>query len=286
MKTLLTTILAWALLANAAIAQDPVREVSKVAGDVYRFQNNNHCTVFIITDAGVVVTDPINAEAAAWLKAEIEKLTDQPITHLVYSHSHGDHASGGSAFGNVPNIIAHENAPEAIDGIAPTQRYGETKEFSLGSKSFELTYLGLGHGTDLAAMVIRPENVAFVVDAVATKRLFYRDFPRTNVDAWTDQVRKVETLDFEILVGGHGPVGTKSDVTNGRVYLEELRAAVLAGLQAGKSVDELAQSITMDKYKDWISYDEWRELNVRGTARYLLESGAVIGYRRQGKGGE
>ena len=66
-----------------------------------------------------------------------------------------------------------------------------------------------------------------------------------------------------------------ADVTNGRIYLEELRAAVLEGLQAGKSVDELAQSITMDKYKSWIAYDEWRELNVRGTARYLQESGDV-----------
>jgi hypothetical protein len=95
------------------------------------------------------------------------------------------------------------------------------------------------------------------------------------VDEWTQQVRNVEALDFEVLVGGHGPVGVKSDVTDGRVYLEELRAAVLEGLRAGKSVDELAQSITMDQYKDWISYDDWRELNVRGMARYLQESDAV-----------
>ena len=46
-------------------------------------------------------------------------------------------------------------------------------------------------------------------------------------------------------------------------------------VEMSKSVDELAQSITMDKYKDWIAYDDWRELNVRGAARYLLESGAV-----------
>ena len=268
-------MLASALFGNTALAQEPVREVSKVSGDVYRFVNNNHRSVFIITGNGVVVTDPINTEAATWLKAEIEKLTDQPITHLVYSHSHGDHASGGSAFGDIPDIIAQVNAPEAIDGVEPTVLFGDYMEFSLGGKSFELTYLGPGHGTDLAALVIRPENVAFVVDAVATKRLFYKDFPGTTIDAWTNQVRKVETLDFEILVGGHGPVGTKADATNGRIYLEELRAAVLEGLQAGKSVDELAQSITMDKYKDWIAYDDWRELNVRGAARYLLESGAV-----------
>jgi glyoxylase-like metal-dependent hydrolase (beta-lactamase superfamily II) len=276
MKTLFTTMLmTCALLGSTTFAQEPVREVSKVTGDVYRFVNNNHRSVFIITGNGVVVTDPINAEAATWLKAEIEKLTDQPITHLVYSHSHGDHASGGSAFGEVPNIFAQMSGPETIDGVEPTVVFGEQMEFGLGDHFFELTYLGAGHGEDLAAMVIRPENVAFVVDAVATRRLFYKDFPGTTVDAWTDQVRKVETLDFEILVGGHGPVGTKADATNGRIYLEELRAEVLEGLQAGKSVDELAESVTMDKYKDWIAYDEWRELNVRGTARYLIESGAV-----------
>jgi glyoxylase-like metal-dependent hydrolase (beta-lactamase superfamily II) len=265
----------WALLTNIAVAQEPVRELTNVQGGVYRFQNNNHRSVMIITEKGVVVTDPINAEAASWLKTEIEKLTDQPITHLVYSHSDADHASGGLAFGDVPNVFAQMNAPKTIDGVEPTILFGKHMEFGLGGHFFELTYLGPGHGRDLAAMVIRPENVAFVVDAVASKRLPYRDFPRSNVDDWTNQVRNVEALDFEILVGGHGPVGVKNDVTDGKVYLEELRASVLEGLQAGKSVDELAQSITMDKYKDWINFNEWRELNVRGMARHLKESGAV-----------
>jgi len=276
MKSLLISmLLALALLGNTAFAQEPIRKVTKVKGDLYRFQNNFHVTVFVITEAGVVVTDPINAEAASWLKAEIETLTDQPINYLVYSHKDADHASGGSAFGSVPHIISHENSPETIDGVTPTIRFSDEMQFTVGEHSFELTYLGPGHAKDLIAMVIRPENVAFVVDAVASKRLFYKDFPNASPDEWTDQVRNVEALDFEILVGGHGPVGVKSDVTAGRIYMEELRAAVLNGLREGKSVDELAQSVTMDKYKDWISYDAWRELNVRGMARYLQKSGAV-----------
>ena len=75
--------------------------------------------------------------------------------------------------------------------------------------------------------------------------------------------------------GGHGPVGTKEDVTAALAYLDELRAAVLEGLKAGQSVDELAASITMDRYSDWINYDEWREGNVRGMARHLQETGQV-----------
>ena len=114
---------------------------------------------------------------AAWLKSEIAKLTAQPITHLVYSHSHGDHASGGNSYGTVANVIAQQNAPDTIDGVKPTIRFTDAMQFTLGGKTFELTWLGPGHGKDLTVMVIRPENVAFVVDAVSSKRLFYRDFP-------------------------------------------------------------------------------------------------------------
>ena len=136
MKQLCTALLLLgSLFVNTSMAQDAIREVEKVTGDVYRFRNDGHYTVFTITGDGVVVTDPIDAEAAAWLKAEIEKLTDQPITHLVYSHSHGDHASGGSVFDEAGTVIAHKNAPESIDGVVPNVRFSEEMQFTQGSKS-------------------------------------------------------------------------------------------------------------------------------------------------------
>lgn len=274
MRILIFTVLLVFLLPNGAtFAQD--RAVTKIEGDVYRFQNRFHFSIFVITDDGVVVTDPINSEAALWLRSEIAELTDKPITHLIYSHSHGDHASGGAAFGDVPNVVAQENAPEKIDGVAPTLRIAKATSIEIGGKTIELTPLGPGHGNDLMAIVVQPESVAFIVDAVAAKRLPFRDFGNANVDDWTDQVRKVESLDFDLFAGGHGPLGTKEDVTNGRIYMEELREAVLAGLKSGQSGDELASNVTMEKYKDWASYDQWRALNVQGMARHLNAIGAV-----------
>ena len=110
---------------------------------------------------------------------------------------------------------------------------------------------------------------------MSSKRLFYRDFPGSNVDHWSEQVTKVQSLDFEIFIGGHGPVGVKSDVDDGLAYLQELRAAVLNGLKAGKTVDQLSASIKMEDYRDWASYDQWLKLNIQGMARHLQESGAV-----------
>jgi len=135
---------------SAALAQsDAKRSVTKLADDVYRLQNNFHYSMVVVTDDGAVVVDPINAFAAAWIKSEVSKLTDKPVSHLIYSHSHGDHASGGAVLAENATVIAHENAPDAIDGVKVTQRFEDTYEFSAGDKTFELSWLGPGHGKDL-----------------------------------------------------------------------------------------------------------------------------------------
>ena len=76
----LTATLLIAVTANSVSAQKaPKRSITKIAGDLYRFQNNFHFSVFYVTPGGVLVTDPINSGAAKWLKAEIKKRFNQPI---------------------------------------------------------------------------------------------------------------------------------------------------------------------------------------------------------------
>ena len=114
-----------------------------------------------------------------------------------------------------------------------------------------------------------------MVDAVSPRRVPYRDFPNTDIDKLIEQIRVLEGLDFEILAPGHSVIAGPQDVTDMRIYIEELKAAVLAELQAGKPVDEIVATVTMEKYADWGGRDAWLELNVRGMARWLKESGKV-----------
>ncbi|MBM3492592.1 MAG: hypothetical protein FJX68_19550 [Alphaproteobacteria bacterium] len=81
--------------AQAQTAQQPVREITEIASEVYRFRNNFHYSVFAVTPEGVIATDPIDADAAKWLKDEIAKGFGKPIKYLIYSHDHRDHISGG-----------------------------------------------------------------------------------------------------------------------------------------------------------------------------------------------
>ena len=49
MKMLFTPLVVLSLMMNVAYGEDVKREITKVTGDVYRFQNKFHVNVFVIT---------------------------------------------------------------------------------------------------------------------------------------------------------------------------------------------------------------------------------------------
>ncbi|MDA0240286.1 MAG: MBL fold metallo-hydrolase [Proteobacteria bacterium] len=259
-------------------AQGAKRAIEQVKGDVYLFRNNFHNAMFVVTNDGIVVTDPINAEAVGWLKAELKKRFNKPVTHMIYSHSHDDHNSGGQAWGAGIEVIAHENLSKNLNSgqtAAPTKTYKDGYTLKAGGKTFEIKYLGVGHGDDMSAIVVRPENVGFVVDVISPGRLPFRDFPRTDIAGLLSQIKAVEALNFDIMAAGHSKIGKHSDARDTRVYIENLMAAVTTELKAGKSVDDVVKSVKMEDYKGWISYKQFLELNVRGMVKWLKDSGKV-----------
>lgn len=255
---------------TALAQQAPTREITQVAGDLYRFQNNFHYSVFLVTPEGVIATDPIDAEAAAWLKNEIERRFDQPIKYVVYSHDHADHVSGGEVFAEAGAIVvAHENARRTIIGeqrptAVPQLTFEQRMNIELGGKTVELIYPGRSHSDNLIAMRFPEERAVFAVDFISVKRLPYQNLSDAYFPDWIKAIEEVEGLDFDILLPGHGPVGTKADATDHRRYLEDLHDAVLEAARQGQSLEEMQASITLDKYQDWEQYEAWRPLNIEG----------------------
>ena len=65
-----------------AAAQDEDFSIDNIAGEVYRFRHRFHYSVFAVTPDGIIATDPINAGAAEWLKAELKKRFNLPVKYL------------------------------------------------------------------------------------------------------------------------------------------------------------------------------------------------------------
>ncbi|HJX09550.1 MAG TPA: MBL fold metallo-hydrolase [Candidatus Binatia bacterium] len=263
----------WAVGFAAAQAQ-PQREITPIKGDLYRFRNAGHFSVFLVTPAGIIVTDPIDADAARWLKAELAQRFAKPVKYLIYSHDHSDHISGGEVFADTAVVIAHENAKAVILGerrptAVPDLTFSDRLTVELGGKKVELLYLGKNHSDNSIVMRFPDERVLFAVDFIPVRSLPFRDFPDGYIDEWIESLRKAEAFDFDILAPGHGELGGKEDMRALRAYLEELREQVLGYLRDGKSVEEIKQLVKMDKYSGWGNYNNYLPLNIEGMARHL-----------------
>jgi glyoxylase-like metal-dependent hydrolase (beta-lactamase superfamily II) len=95
-------------------AAAPQRGIVNVTGQLYRAQNNNHYTVFLVTPEGVIMSDPINRDFARWLKAEIAARFKGPVRYVLYTHRDWDHASGGIVFADTAEFVGHRNMLAAL----------------------------------------------------------------------------------------------------------------------------------------------------------------------------
>ncbi|MGH7267113.1 MAG: MBL fold metallo-hydrolase [Candidatus Rokuibacteriota bacterium] len=252
-----------------------VREIAPLAGPVYRFRNNNHYSVFAATSAGIIATDPINADAARWLKAELgRRFPGQPVRYLVYSHDHADHIAGGEIFADTALVVAHEAAKTAIIGerrptAVPQLTFTDGATIALGGTVVQLDWVGRNHSDNSIVVRFPRERLLFAVDFIPVESVAFRDFPDAYIEDWIVSLERVESMDFDVLVPGHGPVGTKAHVRMHREFMEELRDEVLRHARAGRSLEETKQLVKLPKYERWAGYQQMFPLNVEGMYRHV-----------------
>ena len=276
----------WTLtaIAQGPPAQAPVRAILKIRGDVYRFQDTRHHTVFMVTPAGIILGDPISADAATWLKAELAKRFNVPVRYVIHSHSHWDHASGGRVFADTAELWGHANMaaeiktspePERMKDVAtPQKTYTDRQTITLGGKTVELIYAGANHAADMTILYFPAERVAHTVDYLTVRRV-PRFLDGAPLPAWIAAMKKVEALNFDIFVPGHGNVGNKADVTEQREYFEALVAGVGEGIKTGRSVQQLQASNLLERFSWWEDYYPGRDNNIATTYKLLGGAGAT-----------
>jgi glyoxylase-like metal-dependent hydrolase (beta-lactamase superfamily II) len=167
---------------------------------------------------------------------------------------------------------------ELLQGVVkPNVLYSDRMRIELGGKVVELVHPGLNHSDDATVILFPSERAVFLTEFVADALVNDNvhslpsacgPFDGNPLAEWIKSYKAVEALDFDVLLTGHGaPLLDKSAVRETREYFEYLRDEVSAGMAAGKSLDELKRTVTLDRYKDWANYDRLRTYNVE--AAYL-----------------
>lgn len=272
---LLSSIFCMLIQATPAWAQMPpgmeLSETTKIADGVYSFRFAFHRNMFVVTDEGVIVTDPINSKAASIMMKEIKKVTEKPVKYVIYSHEHWDHISGGKVFETAgAKFISHANCAKEFSNnpnpnvVIPDETYaGNRKDVELGGRTIELHYFGRNHGNCLTVMRLPKEKILFISDIVTPKRVAFRNMPDFYPLDWVRSLAEIEKLDFERIIPGHGPpTAPASAVREQREYLEDLMTAVQEARKTERNPDKIRKLVRLPKYETWAGYQQWIEMNV------------------------
>ena len=271
-------------------AQSPIHEFTHVAGAVWRFRNNAHYGLVMVTPAGAVVVDPLTAETARWLKDELaRRFNGLKVVDVVYSHHDWDHATGAAEFGKVPIIsrvetlktlepptdpAARESFTQQFSGVVPpTENYtGAVKRITVGGHTLEMHAVKSRHAADLSYIWFPAEKILLTVDIVSPHFVPFRNLPGYEPADFEGALERALAFHPTYLVGGHGEVGSVKSVADLRKYLADLRAGVAAGIANGQSLEQIQKELTLDQYKDWGDYKAYREMNIEGMYK-LLKAG-------------
>ncbi|HEX6483051.1 MAG TPA: MBL fold metallo-hydrolase [Ktedonobacteraceae bacterium] len=184
---------------------------------------------FVVTSAGVVVVDAPPALAEK-IPAAIKCVTDQLVTHFIYTHSHYDHVGSASRFPGA-ELIAHAETARILAVHAdperplPTRTFeGEQMTLEVGDETIELRYPGPNHDTGNILVYAPRHRLAQMSDIVMPGWAPYRgwgnaDYPPGILLAHD----AILAVDFDTYVGGHVyRTGTRKDVEESREFFLDL----------------------------------------------------------------
>ena len=205
-----------------------------------RFKFFNQQIGVVLGGRDVLVIDTRSTPTQAReILADLRELTRDPVTLVVDSHWHFDHAFGNSVFRpasiwgharTVDRLLARgratiEEVAAEIPAIAsdirevvidpPNKTFEDRATVEVGNRVVELTYLGRGH-TDTDIVITVPDAAAHGAGVLFAGDLLEAEAPPSFGDSypleWPDAVEGILPLVEGAVVPGHGKVGDRSFV--------------------------------------------------------------------------
>jgi glyoxylase-like metal-dependent hydrolase (beta-lactamase superfamily II) len=279
MTTRLLPVVLVLLASVAAAAQQPAAPapvIKPVADGVHIFEYRGYQAMFVVDPGGVLVTDPMNLDAAKVFLAEIRKMTQAPIRYLVYSHHHYDHIAGGAPFKDAgARVVAHRHAKTQLERlrnpavVLPDEVAGDgVTTLMVGKTRVDLHYLGRNHSDNSLVISVPARKAIYAADWLPLGELIWRNIFDSYIDEWFAGIDRVLALDWERLVVGHARAhnpkgwGTKDDVRQFKAYFTDLKEAVRVAYLAGQCPDRAPNEVKLPKWEHLFQYQAFLPMNV------------------------
>ena len=278
---------AFALLAaGCCLAQEAVPRAVEVARGAWMVQglsalgssaNRNFVSNagFVVTPGGVVVIDALGSpELARELRAQIARVTPQPVTHVIVTHYHADHVYGLQVFEEAgAAIVAHRDAQLYLHSdtaqarlrasreelfpwvdertrLVPANRWIDARTtLEVGGVRFELQPVGPAHTPEDLVVWGPQARVLYPGDLVFRGRVPF--VGQADSARWIEALDALLRFDAQVIVPGHGPpsASAAADLRLTREYLAYLR---LKMGEAARNMDPFEEAYART---DWSRFE-------------------------------
>jgi glyoxylase-like metal-dependent hydrolase (beta-lactamase superfamily II) len=244
-------------------AIDPAKgyRLQKLGGGLYMVTDNVYQSMFLVYEDGVVVVDA-PPSFAQHIPSAIAEVTDKPITHVIYSHSHIDHIGGTGSLGGHPVIVAQEETKRLLalaqdpNRPLPSVTFVDHYTLRVGSQVLELSYYGNGHEPGNIFIYAPAQKTLMVVDIIFPGWMPWRRLALAqDMAGYFDQVERIKQIPFQTLVAGHvARVGTRADVQVQSEFMNDLKVAAGDALRTTKAGEGLD---ARDRTNPWAVFDDY-----------------------------
>jgi glyoxylase-like metal-dependent hydrolase (beta-lactamase superfamily II) len=232
-----------------------------MADTLYMIPGAGGNTAVFITANGVVLVDTKLANNGQAILDQVKTVTNKAVTHIINTHTHGDHTGSNEFFGATVETVVQENTKanmEKMDAFKgdnakflPKKTFKDTLTLGSGKDRIDLYYFGAGHTNGDAFIVFPALRVLHTGDIFAWKDGPFCDranggscvsLPRTLQKAIAG-IKNVDTI-----IPGHSPMMTPKDLEGFQRFTADLLSHSIDAMKAGKSVDDATASFKVDKY--------------------------------------
>ena len=243
----------------AALAQAPNQAVTvkKIKDNIYLVEGGGGGSEIVIGQNGVIVVDAKTTPAAGKAVVdEVHKLTNKPITTVIFTHSDADHVNGIVSFPKGITIIAHENDRREIEqaeaaganGVPPKELLpnkivtGTRENDTIEGVKMTLIHVAPAHTSGDLAVYLPDQKVVFSGDLIGNGDPLIHRNKRGESQGWIQFVSALVQLDADTFVLAHADPMTKAQVQANLKSATDKRAKIAALVKEGKSLDQIKQA--------------------------------------------
>jgi len=153
----------------------------------------------------------------------------------------------------------------------PTITFTEQLSLYVGGYTFECIHLS-GHTLGHIGVYIPQEKVFFAGDNFtnASQPSLVQSLPLK----WVESLKRIEAMDIDVVVPGHGKVCGKSEVREFRLFIQKCIGMVRKAIRQGMSKEEAADSISFEEFYPPVHHgSEMQRMNVSRLYEMLSEPG-------------